>query len=133
MTKARCSDCRHYPHARFCDLADKHIKDARRVRFCEHFATNRTGPFQDGLRSIFDTREVLAASVVDGQFGAVVGALAIGLPALIATQFRVYIVVNGHLAVLDAEDSFGWSHCYEPVADMLGVTPVAMQWTYPGQ
>ncbi len=133
MSNARCTDCRYYPHTRFCTLADKHIRDARRVRFCEAFATNRTGPFQDGLRVVFDIREILAASVIDGQFNVLVGALAVGLPALISTQFRVYVVLNGRLSLLDAEDSFGWTRHYEALADSLGVKPVGMSWTWPGQ
>ncbi len=106
MSNARCTDCRYFPHARYCTLADKHIKDARRVRYCEAFATGRTGPFQDGLRVVFDLREILAASVIDGQFDVLVGALAVGLPALISTEFRVYVVLNGRLTLLDAEESF---------------------------
>ena len=133
MSNARCIDCRYYPHTRFCTLADKHIKDARRVRFCESFATGRTGPFKDGLRVIFDLREILAASVIDGQFDVLVRALAIGLPALISNEFRIYVVMGGSLSLLDAERSYGWAHCYEPLAEMLGVKPVGFAWAWPGQ
>ena len=122
MSKVRCRDCLHEPPARYCEIGDVIVRDRNRIRFCPSFRSSETGDFNaDGMRLIANAEQVFGAAVLDGTLAQILIAMALDVPSMFATRYRLYGVMNGIVCAIDSNQPTDWSRHMVAAAPMFGI------------